>query len=98
MRELRFEWSELKERENRRKHGISFDEARTAFADDDAILLPDEEHSTDEDRYYLLGLSARLRVLVVVHCYRASDSLIRIISARHATPTERAQYDARWIR
>ena len=68
------------------------------FADEDAILLADPAHSTTEDRFYLLGLSARLRVLVVIHCYRADDGVVRLISARKATPTERVQYDARWTR
>ena len=95
--ELRFEWSTAKAHDNRRKHGVSFEEAQTAFADDDAILIADPDHSMGEERFYLLGLSAHLRVLVVVHCYRADDAVIRLISARRATPSERAQYDARWI-
>lgn len=98
LRELRFEWSIAKALENRRKHGLSFEEAQTVFADDDAILLADPDHSIVEDRFYLLGVSSQLRILVVVHCYRAEDAVIRLISARRATPTERAQYDARWIR
>lgn len=97
MEDLRFEWALAKSQQNLRKHGVSFEEAQTAFADDDAILLADPDHSLSEDRFYLLGLSAHLRLLVVVHCYRADDSVIRLISARRATPSERAQYDARWI-
>ena len=96
--ELRFEWDPAKDRRNRQKHGIAFAEAQTAFADDDAILLADAVHSTDEERFYLLGLSARLRLLVVIHCYRADDGVIRLISARKATSSQRAQYAARWKR
>jgi uncharacterized protein len=92
--DFRFEWNPAKARENVRKHGISFDEAQTAFADEQAILVDDPEHSADEDRFAILGLSAPLRVLVVAHCYREGDSVVRIISARKATRTERAQYDA----
>lgn len=94
MDDIRFDWDPAKARENVRKHGISFDEARTVFADENAILLDDPDHSSDEDRFALLGLSAPLRVLVVAHCYRAGDSAIRVISARKATRIERAQYDA----
>jgi uncharacterized DUF497 family protein len=92
--DLHFEWDPAKARENLRKHGVSFDEARTVFADDQAILLDDPDHSADEDRFALLGLSAPLRVLVVAHCYREGDTVIRVISARKATRSERAQYDA----
>lgn len=73
-----------------------FEEAPTVFADGDAVLVADPAHSSAEDRFYLLGLSARLRVLVVVHCYRVDDEIVRLISARKATTSERAQYDARW--
>lgn len=94
MDDFRFEWDPAKARENRRKHGVSFDEARTVFADDNAILLDDPDHSTDEDRFALLGLSAPLRILVVAHCYREGERVVRLISARKATRSERAQYDA----
>ena len=80
---------------NVKKHGISFDEAETAFFDDDAKILPDPDHSGEEDRFLLLGLSGALRILVVVHCLRSSGSVIRLISARKATRAERAQYGAR---
>lgn len=98
MNALRFEWDELKAQRNRWKHGVSFEEAQTAFADDFAILLADSLHSYGEERFYLLGLSAGLRLLVVIHAYRAGDEVVRLISARTATPSERAQYDARWPR
>ena len=96
MDELRFEWDAAKARQNLRKHGVAFEEAQTAFADVDAIVVEDPSHSSEEERFYLLGLSARLRLLVVVHCYRTDDGVIRLISAWKATPSERAQYGARW--
>jgi hypothetical protein len=95
--ELRFEWDPAKAAANERKHGITFAEAETVFSDEHALLLDDPDHSsTDEDRFILLGLSAGLRVLVVVDCYRAPDDAIRLISARKATPSERQHYTARW--
>ena len=97
MDDFRFEWAAAKAKQNLRKHGVTFEEAQTAFADENAILLPDPDHSVGEERFYLLGLSARLRVMVVIHCYRVNDAVIRLISARNATPSERVQYDARWI-
>ncbi len=95
---LDFEWDPRKAALNRRKHGVSFEEAATVFADEHALLLEDPDHSDREDRFVLLGLSAALRILVVVHCYRASDTVIRVISARRADPTEQGQYDERWHR
>lgn len=87
-----FEWDKRKASENRRKHGVTFEEAKSAFLDENARVIPDPEHSDDEDRFVLLGLSVRLRLLVVVHCYRLGEDLIRIISARRADPAERNQY------
>jgi uncharacterized protein len=95
VKELKFEWDDAKARSNRRKHGVSFEEARTVFYDDDALLRPDEEHSEEEDRFVLLGLSGILRLLLVCHCYREGESVIRIISARKASRSERTQYDDR---
>jgi len=89
---VRFDWDRRKSRSNEHKHGVSFEEAQTVFLDEDARLLFDPEHSDDEDRFVLLGLSVRLRVLVVCHCYREHDAVIRIISARPATRNERLQY------
>ena len=94
----RFEWDPRKARENLRKHGVSFEEAVTAFSDDEALLLDDPDHSTDEERFVLLGLSGTLRLLTVIHCYRVDDEVIRVISARRATRSERVQYGARWMR
>lgn len=94
MEDLKFEWSPAKARANLRKHGVSFEEAQTAFADEYALVVDDPVHSADEARFILLRLSARLRVLMVVHCYRSTPGIIRLISAQPATPTERAQYAA----
>lgn len=98
MKRLRFEWDEQKAAANRRKHGLTFEEARTAFLDENALLRPDEGHSEDEDRFVLLGLSMQLRVVVVCHCYRHQDEVIRIISARKANSSERGQYENRRMR
>jgi uncharacterized DUF497 family protein len=94
---LRFDWDERKNRANQTKHGISFEEARTAFYDENARVAPDPDHSGDEDRFVLMGLSTALRILVVCHCYRESDELIRIISARKATRKEQGEYK-RWLK
>ena len=96
MAELRFAWDPTKSTANKRKHGIAFEEAESVFADDHALLINDPEHSEAEDRFVLLGLRAKLRVLVVVHCYRKADAIIRIISARRATTPEQRRYNERW--
>lgn len=88
---INFEWDENKNRTNQRKHGISFDEAKTVFYDDEALIIDDPEHSEEEERFIILGISNKANLLVVCHCYRASETVIRIISARKATKTE-AQY------
>ena len=93
MSEIQFTWNDGKADETRRKHGISFDEAKTVFYDENARLQYDLDHSEDEDRFLLLGISYSLRVLVICHCYREKDALIRIISAREATKNERKQYE-----
>jgi len=92
MRFITFEWNSRKASENVRKHDVAFDEAKSAFLDEHARLISDDEHSDNEDRFILLGLSVHLRLLVVVHCYRESDNVIRIISARKADRNERRQY------
>ena len=92
MRELIFEWDDSKERANLKKHGVSFDEARTAFYDENAAVFFDPDHSEDEDRFILLGLSFKPRVLVVCHCFRESDSVIRLVSARKADKGEEQEY------
>jgi len=96
MNVLRIEWDENKNRANRHKHGISFEEAETVFADDHALLIADPEHSDNEDRFILLGMSSSLRIMVVFHCYRVQDDVIRIISARKATREEQDGYIKRW--
>ncbi len=92
MAPLRFEWDPGKEAANRRKHGISFEEATTVFADEQALVIEDPDHAEEEERFILLGLSSALRTLVVCHCYRVDDSVIRIISARKADKEEQADY------
>jgi hypothetical protein len=89
---MRFEWNQQKNAANQKKHGISFEEARSVFFDDHAILYDDPDHSEEEERFLLLGLSAGLRLLVVVHCLREGDEVIRIISARRATKREMEEY------
>lgn len=89
---LHFEWDENKNATNVKKHGISFEEAQTAFYDEHALLIHDPDHSEDEERFILMGLSAQLRVLLVCHCYRKAEESIRIISARRASRKERRQY------
>ena len=93
---LQFEWDDRKDAENRRKHGISFAEAQTVFFDEQALLITDPDHSTEEDRFILLGLSSALRTLVVCHCYRHDGEVIRLISARRADRQERGEYEQRW--
>ena len=95
MSELRVNWDEKKSRSNRRTHGVSFEEASSAFLDTFARVFFDPDHSDTEDRFLLLGLSCRLRVLVVCHCYREDETLIRIISARRADMQEEHDYWSR---
>jgi len=92
MDEIRFEWDEWKEKTNIRKHGVSFTEARTVFYDVNALQFFDPDHSIDEDRFILLGISYKLRIVVVCHCFRESDAVVRIISARKADGDEEKEY------
>jgi uncharacterized DUF497 family protein len=89
---IRFTWNTEKAKANLRKHGVSFEEATSVFADEKARLKHDPEHSEDEDRFIILGFSSALRILVVCHVYRQGDAVIRIISARKATRNEHQQY------
>lgn len=89
---LSFEWDEGKNKTNQRKHSVSFEEASTVFLDERGILFDDPSHSETEERFLLLGMSASARVSIVCHCYRASDTVIRIISARKATKKEEERY------
>ena len=92
MSALRFEWDERKATANLKKHGVSFEEARTSFFDERARLIDAPDHSEVEERFILLGLSNALRLLLVCHCYRESEDVIRIISARKATALESKCY------
>jgi len=92
MKPLRFSWDNRKNETNQKKHDISFDEAQTVFFDENAVEFFDPDHSKNEDRFIMLGLSYRLRILIVCHCLRKDDSEIRIISARKATKKEQKIY------
>ena len=92
MKDVCFEWNEAKSKANIRKHGISFEEAKSVFFDEYALLIADPDHSETEDRFVLLGLSARLRLLLVCHCFEVEDKLIRVISCRKAARKEVALY------
>jgi uncharacterized protein len=92
MSNLGFEWDSKKAAANEKKHGVSFDEARTVFFDENAKLIDDPDHSGEEDRFVLLGLSSSLKVMLVCHCYREEGNVIRIISARKASKHESKQY------
>ena len=90
---IRFDWDEKKNRANLKKHGISFEEAQGVFFDDKALVYEDPSHSGEEERFLIIGRSFKLRVLMICHCYRSVDTLIRIISARKATSKERFFYE-----
>ncbi len=93
MDSLNFEWDENKNISNQKKHdGVTFEEAKTVFADELARLIPDPDNSVDEERFILMGLSSHLKLLLVSHCERDSET-IRIISARKADKYERKQYE-----
>ena len=89
---LEFEWDKKKEKTNIKKHGISFEDARSAFYDEHALQFIDPDNSGDEERFILLGTNHRLKVLVVCHCFREAETIIRIISARKADKDERDAY------
>jgi uncharacterized DUF497 family protein len=89
---IEFTWDGRKAKSNLAKHGVSFEEAKTAFLDENGRLLDDPDHSENEDRFMLLAYSFNARCLIVSHCYRESDSVIRIISARRATAQEEKDY------
>jgi uncharacterized DUF497 family protein len=92
MSDIRFEWDIKKSRANKLKHNVSFEEAQTVFLDENALRFFDPEYSKEEDRFLMLGMSFTLRILVVCHCYREDDSIIRIISARKADKREQSAY------
>lgn len=89
---LRFEWDTNKNKINKTKHNVSFEEAQTVFYDDEAKVIDDPEHSEEEERFLILGQSRKANLLVVCHCCRESETVIRIISARKATKSETRQY------
>lgn len=90
---MTFEWDENKNAINKRKHGVDFFEASSVFCDDNAIMFDDPDHSVEEERFLLIGMSKSLKVLMVCHCYRGLDDVIRLISAREATKTEADYYN-----
>lgn len=92
---IKFEWDSNKNEINKKKHKISFEEAKTVFYDEEALVIDDPEHSQEEERFIILGFSKRANLLVVCHCFRASEAVIRIISARKATKNEENQYSIR---
>ena len=92
---LKFEWDDKKNQNNIKKHGISFQEAASMFEDDESLIIADDGHSADEERFILIGFSFKANLLVVCHCYREKDLIIRIISARKADSKERQKYLSR---
>ncbi len=90
---IEFEWDASKNTANRKKHRISFEEAKTVFYDENARIIDDPDHSENEERFIILGFSYKLNLLMVSHCYRSSKDTIRIISARKATKLESKQYE-----
>jgi uncharacterized DUF497 family protein len=92
MADLRFEWDPKKASSNEKKHGVTFAEAQSVFHDEDALVIPDPDHSETEERFIILGMSSQDRALVVVHCFRAEGAVIRIISARRAGTKEQKPY------
>ena len=92
---ISFEWDKSKDRANLKKHDVTFEEAQTVFFDELGLFMEDPDHSDEEDRFLLLGMSSALRVILVCHCFRKEDEIIRIISARKANKLEREQYRKR---
>jgi len=93
MNDIQFQWDENKNLENIKKHRVSFEEAKTVFYDENARLISDPEHSINEERFIILGISSKLRILIVVHTYKENDEIIRILSARKATKSESKYYN-----
>ena len=92
MSDIRFEWDRSKDNANLRKHGVSFGEAQAVFYDENAIEFFDDDHSREEERFLMLGLSFKFRLLLVAYTYREKEGVIRLISARRATKNEAKQY------
>jgi len=89
---MEFTWDNRKNKANAKKHGVSFEEAQTAFYDEQSVVFFDPDHSDNEDRFILLGISFKLRVPVVCHCFREDETVVRIISARKADKVEESDY------
>lgn len=96
MEQLIFEWDENKNTINKNKHGLSFEEAKEVFSDDNAILFDDPDHSIGEERFLIIGMTLSQKICLVSHCYRDNDNVIRIISARKATKNEKRTYLKGW--
>jgi hypothetical protein len=96
MKEIKFTWDENKNEINKRKHGLSFEEASEVFGDENAILFDDPDHSIEEDRFLIIGAVKSTKICIVSHCYRDNDNVIRLISAREATKDERTIYQEGW--
>lgn len=93
---IQFTWDENKNEINKKKHGISFEEATEVFSDDNAILFDDPDHSLEEDRFLIIGAIKSSKICIVSHCYKDDDNIIRLISAREATKRERTVYQEGW--
>jgi hypothetical protein len=96
MESIIFEWDENKNEINKKKHGLSFETAKEVFYDDDAILFDDPDHSNGEERFLIIGMTESSKICIVSHCYRDSDNVIRLISAREATKREKQIYHNGW--
>lgn len=96
MEMINFEWDENKNTINKKKHGLSFEEAKEVFSDDNAILFDDPDHSVGEERFLIIGMIKSQKICIVSHCYRDNDDIIRIISAREATKNEKTTYLKGW--
>ena len=96
MKEIKFTWDENKNEINKKKHGLSFEEASEVFGDENAILFDDPDHSIEEDRFLIIGAVKSTKICIVSHCYRDNDNVIRLISAREATRSERKIYQEGW--
>ena len=96
MEGIKFEWDENKNEINKKKHGLSFEEAREVFYDNDAVLFDDPDHSVGEERFLIIGMLRSSKICIVSHCYRDNDNVIRIISARTATKSEKLIYTEGW--
>ena len=92
MDKIKFEWDEHKNEINKKKHGLSFETAQEVFYDNEAILFDDPDHSEEEERFLIIGMLKSSKICIVSHCYRNSDTVIRLISAREATKNEKKFY------